>query len=461
MPHVISLQVGQCGNQLGKAFAEELCKQHGIGPDGATDQNDSRLDRKDVFFYESDSGRYIYRGIMADLEPRVLSMVQSSEYGRVYNPENVYSASDGGGAGNSWAGGYTKGSEAMESLMDIVQREAEASDKLECFMLTHSVSGGTGSGMGSRLLESLRDAYPKKMVQTYSVFPVKGESNVVVEPYNAILTTARLTEYADMVTVVDNKALDKMGVGVGKMDATFENMNTMVAQMMSMATAPLRYSATSCATFMEQIVDLCPFQPMHFIGTAHFPFNIPGRPIIAPKTTATDTLRRLLQPKSLMISATNSTRDPRYIIAGVVVFEGQKEDIDVIRIGKDAREKYRDLFPPTHPLGIRYLRVPPSPYTTRTNRVSGLLLANHTKFVNILDEITNGYDKLYAKNAFIGQYEKEYGTDFINDMGDSREKIETLKELYREVENDTFMRSSSIKQEFASMENSAENLNMV
>jgi hypothetical protein len=39
------------------------------------------------------------------------------------------------------------------------------------FVLAHSIAGGTGSGMGSYVLETLADRYPKKLVQTYSVFP--------------------------------------------------------------------------------------------------------------------------------------------------------------------------------------------------------------------------------------------------------------------------------------------------
>jgi len=39
------------------------------------------------------------------------------------------------------------------------------------FVLCHSIAGGTGSGMGSYLLEQLNDRYPKKLIQTYSVFP--------------------------------------------------------------------------------------------------------------------------------------------------------------------------------------------------------------------------------------------------------------------------------------------------
>ena len=38
-------------------------------------------------------------------------------------------------------------------------------------MMCHSVAGGTGSGLGSYLLERINDRYPKKLIQTYSVFP--------------------------------------------------------------------------------------------------------------------------------------------------------------------------------------------------------------------------------------------------------------------------------------------------
>lgn len=67
-------------------------------------------------------------------------------------------------------------------------------------MLCHSIAGGTGSGMGSYLLEKLNDRYPKKLIQTYSVFPNQNEgSDVVVQPYNSILTLKRLTLNADSV----------------------------------------------------------------------------------------------------------------------------------------------------------------------------------------------------------------------------------------------------------------------
>jgi tubulin gamma len=42
-------------------------------------------------------------------------------------------------------------------------------------VLCHSIAGGTGSGMGSYLLEKLADRFPKKIIETYSVFPNQDE----------------------------------------------------------------------------------------------------------------------------------------------------------------------------------------------------------------------------------------------------------------------------------------------
>jgi tubulin gamma len=79
--------------------------------------------------------------------------------------------------------------------------------------LLHSIAGGTGSGLGSWLLENLSDHYPKKLAQSFSVFPTNrdgGSSDVVVQPYNSILTLKRLAVNADSVIVVDNSALDQI-----------------------------------------------------------------------------------------------------------------------------------------------------------------------------------------------------------------------------------------------------------
>ena len=43
-----------------------------------------------------------------DLEPRVINSIMNSPYSNLFNPENIYMSKHGGGAGNSWASGYTQ-----------------------------------------------------------------------------------------------------------------------------------------------------------------------------------------------------------------------------------------------------------------------------------------------------------------------------------------------------------------
>jgi len=52
---------------------------------------------------------------------------------------------------------WCQGEGLYEEVFDIIDREADGSDSLEGFVLCHSIAGGTGSGMGSYILEKLND----------------------------------------------------------------------------------------------------------------------------------------------------------------------------------------------------------------------------------------------------------------------------------------------------------------
>ena len=47
------------------------------------------------------------------------------------------------------------GAELVDSVLDVVRKEAEACDCLQGFQLTHSLGGGTGSGMGTLILSKV------------------------------------------------------------------------------------------------------------------------------------------------------------------------------------------------------------------------------------------------------------------------------------------------------------------
>lgn len=71
-------------------------------------------------------------------------------------------------------------------------------------MLYHSFSGGTGSGVGSLLLEKLSVDYPKKTKIEFAIYPSPLLSSIVVEPYNSVLCMDSMLEFSDVAFMVDN-----------------------------------------------------------------------------------------------------------------------------------------------------------------------------------------------------------------------------------------------------------------
>ena len=74
---------------------------------------------------------------------------------------------------------YLSGAELVDSVLDVVRKEAESCDCLQGFQLTHSLGGGTGSGMGTLLISKIREEYPDRIMNTYSVVPSPKVSSVV------------------------------------------------------------------------------------------------------------------------------------------------------------------------------------------------------------------------------------------------------------------------------------------
>ena len=71
MKEIINIQAGGCGNQIGCKFWEFISDDHGIDPYGMYNgDTDLQLEKINVNFNESHSGKYIPRAILIDLEPK-------------------------------------------------------------------------------------------------------------------------------------------------------------------------------------------------------------------------------------------------------------------------------------------------------------------------------------------------------------------------------------------------------
>merc|ERR1719402_747040 len=141
-----------------------------------------------------------------DLEPGTMNNVRASKYGEIFRPDSFVFGQTG--AGNNWAKGhYTEGAELVEEVLDVVRKEAENCDLLQGFQFSHSLGGGTGSGMGTLLVSKITEEYPERITSTYSVSPSPKVSDTVVEPYNATLSINQLIDNTDQTYCIDNEAL--------------------------------------------------------------------------------------------------------------------------------------------------------------------------------------------------------------------------------------------------------------
>jgi tubulin beta len=82
---------------------------------------------------------------------------------------------------------------------------------MQGFQITHSLGGGTGSGLGSMILDKLQQEYSSKILFNFSVFPGSAShdstSDVVVEPYNTLFSLKSLIESSHMALPIENKSL--------------------------------------------------------------------------------------------------------------------------------------------------------------------------------------------------------------------------------------------------------------
>merc|ERR1712065_37253 len=134
------------------------------------------------------------------------------------------------------------GAELVDSILDVVRKEAESCDCLQGFQLTHSMGGGTGSGLGTLLISKIREEYPDRFMSTYSIIPSPKVSDTVVEPYNCTLSVHQLVENADQCFALDNEALYDICFRTLKLTTpTYGDLNHLVSAAICGTTCSLRF----------------------------------------------------------------------------------------------------------------------------------------------------------------------------------------------------------------------------
>ncbi|XP_063231117.1 tubulin alpha-8 chain-like isoform X2 [Bacillus rossius redtenbacheri] len=435
----ISMHVGQAGVQIGNACWELYCLEHGIESDGILPEDkkaclaDSCFD---TFFSESAGGKMTPRAIMIDLEPTVIDEVRTSAYKLLHHPENLISGRED--AANNYARGfYTIGKDVIAQTMDRVRKLSDKCEGLQGFFVFHSFGGGTGSGFTSLLMQKLHDDYARKSRLEFAIYPAPQVSTAVVEPYNAVFNTHTTMPNSDCAFVVDNEAIYDICVRRLTIDRpSYANLNRLIAQVVSSATASLRFDGSLNVDFTEFQTNLVPFPRIHFPMATYSPVVSEGSAYHDALTVAEIT-SECFEPPNQMVKC-----DPRHgkYMACCMLYRGDvvPKDVNAAIATMKAKSdiQFVDWCPTGFKVGINYQPpvVVPGGDLAKTSRAV-CMLSNTTAISEAWQRLNHKFNLMYAKRAFVHWYVGE-GME-MDEFVQAREDMAALEKDYAEVAADT------------------------
>ncbi|KAL1138005.1 hypothetical protein AAG570_009700, partial [Ranatra chinensis] len=301
-------------------FWEVICEEHGILPNGRYNGSSRyQLERVNVYFSEGQARTYVPRAVLIDLDRGTLEGVRNGPMGRLFSPDNFISAEKG--TGNNWAKGfYTEGPALAEESLEAIRRSVEECDSPQGFHVLQSLGGGTGSGLGCHLLVKLREEFPEKIMNTFTVLPSPETSAVVVEPYNCVFSLNYLVESSDETVCLDNEGLNRICTKTLKIPTPGNSeLNHLVSMVMSGVSACMRFPGQLNADLRKLQVNLVPYPRLHFFCPAFVPLTSAASQSYRSDSVS-ELVRQMVDPKHLM-----SGCDPRHgkYLAAAALFRGK------------------------------------------------------------------------------------------------------------------------------------------
>jgi len=401
MREIIHLQVGQCGNQVATKFWEGIAEEHGVDLDGMYTGTDERqTDRIDVYFTHADGGKYVPRSILVDLEPGTMDSVRSGPIGKLFRPDNFVFGNSG--AGNNWAKGhYTEGAEMVDNVLDVVRKEGESCDCLQGFQLTHSLGGGTGSGMGTLLLSKIQEEYPDRITSAFSIIPSPKVSDTVVEPYNACLSFHQLLEHCDENFCIDNEALYDICFRTLKVtNPSYGDLNHLIASAMSGITTCLRFPGQLNADLRKLAVNMVPFGRLHFFIPGYAPLCSAGSQAYETLTVS-ELTQQIFNAKNMMTAC--NPQHGKYLTVAAI-FRGKLSMKEVDQHMFAAQNKNSSSFVEWIPDNIKtaVCDIPP-----KGIKMSATFIGNNTSIQEVFKRITEQFNTMFKRKAFLHWYTGE------------------------------------------------------
>lgn len=447
---IITVQLGQCGNQIGGQFYSTILQDiHSKKTQVTTRTNDAYVEESTERFFSKMPARNSEdeileaRSVMIDMEPKVIAqtcqLAKRSGQWRYPAGQQFYRKR---GSGNNWANGFCfYGPQVRNDVMDMIQKEAEKCDHLGGFLIPMSAAGGTGSGLGSYLTGCIRDDHPNAFILNQVVWPYwTGE--VIVQNYNALLTMSHLYRASDALLVMNNDSLQEIcSRRLHIKQVAFTDLNKVIANTLASFLQPANKALTSQPIrncFSEMFKQLAAHPDYKLLSV----WNVPqvAEQVMPFNCDNWNGLLKYLRQMQLVNSATDegmnwsvSTKDAT--LSQEIQFNRSLASLLILR-GKDLPQAdtsaFQDpkLYVPWMTLGHRFAMWQQSRAFCHYERFAAIVSNSRHSALPLDHVIQKAWDMFSAK-AFFHQYEK-FGlseSDFLDSFASAEQIVSNYLQL--------------------------------
>lgn len=411
----IFVPVGQAGIRVFARMAENVLGERGLDLQGRG-RREGWTEGEEMVLERKGESQYTPRAVLVDPDSSAIAEYTS------FGLSALQTVTGCGSSGNNWAQGfYEHGPDLREAVLEQIRRLAERCESVENIHIVHSLGGGSGSGLGVFLLQEITEMFPHSLHSATSILPSPLCSDVVVDPYNALLALSHLTPLASLITLISNAALMRtLRLRYKQTTPCYQDLNHLIAQACSNLIPG--YEGSGTLTYRKLVNNLVLWPEMTLVEVGFAPLTC--RCLCnQPKTEEEMALNLLNREFSLCRTETTTGK----FLSAFLLFRGKARELplDLPPLAQFQDQWSFPWLPDT--LKTAYSRLSP-----KGLKMSIGLIGGHTGVSEVLEELVQQGNELYSRKAFVHWYTAK-GME-MESLEEGIRAGEELAERYRKVE---------------------------